>query len=229
MRTGEEKEERGMIGDEIAGSDENILTEHIVDALWGLWRSWRALSHPVRQGQITPEQYWILRLLHHHGPLRIKDIAKRTGTCSSSVTIAVKRLERDGVVRRRRDNEADERVVTVHLTEKGEELFRSWRQARRRALSEIFTPLDVQERRQLYTLLGKVSGWPETAGGTEGGRSKKSATGAAGSAGAIEAGKADGRNGSAGAKRPAGAGRVNGTAGADGADGANGAAGAGGA
>jgi len=156
-----------MSGDQITREEENILTEQIVDALWGIWRSWRALSHPVRQGQITPEQYWILRLLHHYGPLRIKDIAGRTGTGSSSVTIAVKRLERDGVVLRRRDNEADERVVTVHLTEKGQDLFRSWRQARRRALSEIFAPLNDRERRQLYTLLTRVNGRPGAGGAKE--------------------------------------------------------------
>ncbi len=178
----------------MARDDENILTEQIVDALWSLWRSWRANSHPVRQGQITPEQYWILHLLHRHGPLRIKDIAGRTGTGSSSVTIAVKRLERDGVVLRRRDNEADERVVTVHLTEKGQELFRSWRQERRRALSAIFAPLDDQERRQLYTLLAKVSGRPETGGGTEGGAQQKSATGADGADGG---GADEGADGSA--------------------------------
>ena len=223
-----------MIGDEMFGSNENVLPEQIVDAIWNLWRNWRALSHPVRQGQITPEQYWILHLLHRYGPLRIKDIAGRTGTGSSSVTIAVKRLERDGVVMRRRDNEEDERVVTVHLTEKGRELFRSWRQARRRALLEIFAPLDDQERRQLYTLLTRVGGRPETGGETENGAKLENTAGAVSLAEATGAGAAARATGPAGANGAAGTDRANRAAGADktgagaGADGASAAAGAGG-
>ncbi|WP_307402694.1 MarR family transcriptional regulator [Desulfofundulus luciae] len=75
-------------------NNEQLLTEKIADAIWQIWRCWRLTSHPVKQGKITPEQYWVLHILHRFGPQRIKDIAVRMGTGSSSVTITVKRLER---------------------------------------------------------------------------------------------------------------------------------------
>ncbi|MBE3586467.1 MarR family winged helix-turn-helix transcriptional regulator [Desulfofundulus thermocisternus] len=136
-------------------NNEQLLTEKIADALWQIWRYWRLTSHPVKQGKITPEQYWVLHILHRFGPQRIKDIAVRMGTGSSAVTIAVKRLERDGLVCRRRGTE-DERVVIVYLTEHGQAVFHAWRQERHRVLSALFEPLDGEERRQLYSLLEKV-------------------------------------------------------------------------
>jgi len=66
-----------------------LLTEKIADALWQIWRCWRLTSHPVKQGKITPEQYWVLHILHRFGPQRIKDIAVRIGTGSSSVTAII--------------------------------------------------------------------------------------------------------------------------------------------
>ncbi|AEG15737.1 transcriptional regulator, MarR family [Desulfofundulus kuznetsovii DSM 6115] len=136
-------------------NNEQLFTEKIADALWQIWRYWRLTSHPVKQGKITPEQYWVLHILHRFGPQRIKDIAVRVGTGSSAVTIAIKRLERDGLVCRRRGTE-DERVVTVHLTEHGQAVFHAWRQERHRVLSALFEPLDGEEKRLLYGLLEKV-------------------------------------------------------------------------
>ncbi|MGB9804025.1 MAG: MarR family winged helix-turn-helix transcriptional regulator [Desulfofundulus sp.] len=138
-------------------NNEILFTEQIADALWQIWRYWRLMSHPVKQGKITPEQYWVLHILHRFGPQRIKDIAARMGTGSSSVTITVKRLERDNLVCRKRGTE-DERVVTVHLTEHGQRVFHAWREERRQVLSALFEPLSGEERRQLYNLLEKVLG-----------------------------------------------------------------------
>ncbi|WP_151191940.1 MarR family winged helix-turn-helix transcriptional regulator [Desulfotomaculum copahuensis] len=136
-------------------NEEAVLTERIADALWQVWRGWRMLSHPVKQGKITPEQYWILHVLHRFGPQRIKDLAARMGTGSSAVTIAIKRLERDGLVCRQRGT-ADERVVTARLTDQGRTVFQAWRRERRVALSALFEPLDGDEKRRLYETLSKV-------------------------------------------------------------------------
>lgn len=138
-------------------SEKDALIERIADAIWQIWRGWRLVSHPVKQGKITPEQYWLLHILYRFGPQRIKDLAARIGIGSSPVTIAVKRLERDGLVRRERGT-ADERVVMVHLTEHGKALFHAWRQERRRVLAAFFEPLNEEERHQLYGLLEKVLG-----------------------------------------------------------------------
>lgn len=131
------------------------LNEKIADAIWQIWRGWKTVSHPVRQGKITPEQYWILFLLFKFGPQRVKDIATRLGASSSSVTIAVKRLEKGNLVTRTRDT-ADERVVTVSLSNYGQEVFGNWRQDRRQALSAFFNSLNPEEKILLHSLLDKV-------------------------------------------------------------------------
>lgn len=151
---------------------DGILAEKIADLVWQVWRAWRWRSHPVKQGKITPEQYWILHFLYHRGPQRVKDLASRLGVGSSTVTVAAKRMERNGLVGRQRDK-GDERTVTVHLTQQGHAVFCAWREERRRALSAFFEPLAPEEKRQLYHLLAKVSRGLEEGGpcGERGGRS----------------------------------------------------------
>ncbi len=48
-----------------------MTTEKLAEELLSLWRILRGLSHPVRHAEITPEQYWLLRLLSRAGPLSI--------------------------------------------------------------------------------------------------------------------------------------------------------------
>src|SRR4029077_17410780 len=124
--------------------------------IWEIWRTSRAASHPVRVGEVTPEQYWILRFLNFNGPQRVKDIASYIGTTASPVTISVKRLERKGLVKRER-NSKDERVVTVQLTQEGKERFEMWRLRRREATSGVFESLTQKEKSALLILLQKVS------------------------------------------------------------------------
>ena len=90
------------------------------------------------------------------GAQRITDIASHIGTTASPVTISVKRLERENLVKRERSTE-DERVVKVQLTKHGRDQFELWRLRRRKALSKIFDPLDENEKNSLLALLSKVA------------------------------------------------------------------------
>lgn len=133
-----------------------LVSEQIADSIWEIWRSSRNVSSPVSAGEVTPEQYWILRLLYLQGSQRIKDIATRIGTTPSPVTISIKRLERQNLLKRTRSNK-DERVVTVELTRFGRSQFESWRERRRRSLSKMFDALSEEEKTILFKLLSKVN------------------------------------------------------------------------
>jgi DNA-binding MarR family transcriptional regulator len=135
---------------------EESVSEKIADYIWEIWRTSKTASHPVRVGEVTPEQYWILRFLYNAGSQRVKDIASYIGTTPSPVTISVKRLERQNLVRRER-NSQDERVVTVHLTKQGKERFEIWRLRRRKAISRVFDSLNSTEKKSLLGLLQKVA------------------------------------------------------------------------
>jgi len=131
-----------------------LSSESISDLLMVLWQRWRSAS-PVKRGAITREQYWILRMLSERGEMKIKDLASAMGCTPGSASVAVKRLERTGLVRRER-GERDERVVTVTLAKRGAKKLDSWRGEQLAYMSALFEPLNVKEKRVLHDLLEKA-------------------------------------------------------------------------
>jgi len=136
-----------------------VSSQEIGDLLMVLWQRWRSAS-PVRKGAITREQYWILRMLSERGPMKIKDLASAIGCTAGSASVAVKRLEKAGLARRER-SEKDERIVTVILGKKGIRSLDAWSAEQLSAMTALFEPLSLEERRTLHALLGKAL----TAGG----------------------------------------------------------------
>src|SRR6516225_6669453 len=114
--------------------DEEIYmtTERLAEELITLWRLLRGLSHPVRRAEITPEQYWLLRLLSRAGSLSIGELATHLGITASSATSACKRLEKAGLLTRERQSD-DERIVRVALTTQGTAQIKAWGERKRQA------------------------------------------------------------------------------------------------
>src|SRR5689334_22826731 len=75
-----------------------MTTEKLAEDLLTLWRILRGLSHPVRRAEMTPEQYWLLRLLNRAGSLSVGELANELGITTSSATVACKRLEKAGLL-----------------------------------------------------------------------------------------------------------------------------------
>ena len=125
------------------------------DALLRLARVLRRHTNPVRRGELTQEQYWLLRQLGRRGPLKVGQLAAGLGLTPSSVTLACKRLERDGFVSRDRQAD-DERVVLVALTPHGRQQLADWRQRRHDEAALLLARLSPAEQDQLQHLLGRV-------------------------------------------------------------------------
>ncbi len=132
-----------------------MATEELAEDLIALWRLLRNLSHPVRQAEITPEQYWLLRLLNRNGPLSISELANWLDIAISSATISCKRLEKAGLLTRERQSD-DERVVRVTLTAAGLARIEAWGQRKREALTRMLNVLDAQEQQMLQSLIERV-------------------------------------------------------------------------
>ena len=132
-----------------------MTTEQLAEELLSLWRLLRGLSHPVRRAEMTPEQYWLLRLLSHSGPLSIGELAGKLGIATSSATSACKRLEKAGLLTRERQV-ADERIVHVALTEQGATQIAAWRQRKREALTLMLSVLDEHEQQEFQRMLRRV-------------------------------------------------------------------------
>ena len=132
-----------------------MTSDRLVDDVLALYHLIRRTSHPVHRAEMTPEQYWLLRLVNRSGALSIGELAEALGVTGSSVTTACKRLEKAGLVTRERQAD-DERMVRVVLTVQGLARIESWQQQRRELLTQLLAPLDQDEQRTLQHLLERV-------------------------------------------------------------------------
>lgn len=132
-----------------------MATERLAEELLTLWRILRGLSHPVRRAEITPEQYWLLRLLSRAGSLTIGELASRLDITTSSATVACKRLEKAGLLTRERQAD-DERIVRVALTAQGNARIMAWSERKRQALMRLLSVLDEREQAEFQQMLERV-------------------------------------------------------------------------
>jgi len=70
---------------------------------------------------ITYPQYLVLMILWEEDGMPVNDIAKKLILNTNTITPLLKRMEQQGIIRRRRSGK-DERMVIVHLTKKGKQL-----------------------------------------------------------------------------------------------------------
>ena len=132
-----------------------MTSEHLVDDMLALYHLIRRASHPVHRAEMTPEQYWLLRLLRRKGALSISELAEELGVTGSSITTACKRLEKAGLVMRERQSD-DERMVKVTLTEQGNARVEAWQEQRRELLAHLLAPLAQDEQDALQRLLERI-------------------------------------------------------------------------
>ena len=97
----------------------------------------------------------VLEVLVRKGAQPVNAIGEKVLLTSGSITTAVQRLEKKGLVRRERSAE-DARVVLVQLTEDGRNLTDTSFEAHSTNLDQLFDTLDETEREQFAALMRKV-------------------------------------------------------------------------
>lgn len=128
--------------------------------LWTVFaKAHRAISAHVedsvaRHG-LCLSDFMALEALLHKGPLTVGEIGARVLLTSGSMTAAVDRLEKMGLVRRV-FSEEDRRARVIHLTPKGRRLMERVFEAHSRDLEALMGALDARERTDLYSLLKKL-------------------------------------------------------------------------
>jgi DNA-binding MarR family transcriptional regulator len=132
-----------------------MAMDHLVDDILALYHLIRRTSHPVHRAEITPEQYWLLRILRRKDALSVGELAEMLGVTGSSVTTACKRLEKAGLVTRERQSN-DERMVCVTLTTQGHERVEAWRLRRRDIVAQWLIALESDEQEMLQHLLERL-------------------------------------------------------------------------
>ena len=107
------------------------------------------------QGFATLSDYAVLEVLLHKGSLPVNAIGEKVLLTSGSMTTAVQRLEKKGLVVRER-SEGDARVVLVHLTNEGMSLIQEAFTVHAEDLDELFIEFSEDERIQFAGLMRKL-------------------------------------------------------------------------
>ena len=135
---------------------ENVSGSHVFTLLTRSTRSVR--EHVARYLATLPlceSDFAAMEALLHKGPLPVNEIGRKVLLESGSVTTAVDRLERRGLVVRR-DAPSDRRVRLVHLTDAGRTLIeRAFRQ-QAAVLDHAVGTLNEDERTVLIGLLRRL-------------------------------------------------------------------------
>jgi MarR family 2-MHQ and catechol resistance regulon transcriptional repressor len=104
---------------------------------------------------LTPSQFAALEALYHLGSMTQGEISSKVLKSGSNMTIVIDNLEREGLVRRKRD-ENDRRVINIHITEAGREKIGAVLPGHIAALVEEFSVLTADEQEMLGKLCKKL-------------------------------------------------------------------------
>ena len=112
-------------------------------------------SNYITTGKLTAPQFWALEWLHRNGTCHMHQLVEAQKSKSSTATVLVDRLSRLGLVTRKRDKK-DRRVVHVALTAKGQRILDDIHKQRIKGITELFRPLNAEERGLYLTLIEKL-------------------------------------------------------------------------
>jgi MarR family 2-MHQ and catechol resistance regulon transcriptional repressor len=124
-----------------------------------LSRCYRAVSQTaersVADAGLGLSDFAALEALLHKGPLTITEIQAKVPLASGSMTAAVDRLERKGLVIRRA-TPSDRRAKVLELTSEGKRVVEAAFRRHAAELEAAMAILNGTEKRQLYSLLKKL-------------------------------------------------------------------------
>lgn len=122
-------------------------------------RSHRALTllaeESITKAGLCLTDFAALEALLHKGPLTISEIQDKVLLASGSMTAAVDRLEKLGLVVRK-SSPSDRRARVVELTPKGTRLAASCFEQHAKDLEALFSALSDTEKEQIYRSLKKL-------------------------------------------------------------------------
>jgi DNA-binding MarR family transcriptional regulator len=138
------------------GTDETGGDETLADAFLSVTRKLRETSQEtLAPWDINPSQFRALRVLNHHGAIRLSDLSGRLHIAPRSATEVVDALETRGLVERRPDP-GDRRATLVDLTGQGTGVLAAIRAARGTEAERVFDRLSPADRDHLARILREL-------------------------------------------------------------------------
>ena len=131
--------------------------ELLLDQLGQLLRQLTRLAGGADDGPpMTASQRIALIELGQDGPLRLNDLARRMGTSAPTASRSVDALEALGLVARAPEA-GDRRALSIDLTDRGRALLQERLSRAARAFRPASATLSAAERRELLTLLSRMT------------------------------------------------------------------------
>ncbi len=112
-------------------------------------------SHNLSQGRFTVLMQLLDKIENRPISRTPAELAERAGVARATMTGLIDTLERDGLVTRKPDP-VDRRMMSVHLTARGEETLRAVLPGHFQNMARLMSPLSEPERKTLVRLLTKV-------------------------------------------------------------------------
>ncbi len=117
----------------------------------------RALEARLVEHDLTATQYVVLVRMWEEEGTSISELGERLFLDNPTLTGIVDRMERDGLLQRRRDDE-DRRVVKVYLTAKGKSLKKEIEHFAEETDKLAWDGFTESQKRELYNLHEKILG-----------------------------------------------------------------------
>src|SRR5437773_10370399 len=111
-------------------------------------------AESIKRTELGDSDFRVLEVLLHKGPLPVNTIGPKVWLTPGSISVAVDRLEKRALVKRK--NTDDRRVRLVELTAKGRALITKTFREHSAAMEESAGVLSKQERLMLLRLLKKL-------------------------------------------------------------------------
>ena len=112
-------------------------------------------AESIEQTKLGDSDFRVLEVLLHKGPLPVNTLGPKVWLTPGSISVAVDRLVRKGLVLRK-DHPRDRRVRRVELTAKGKALITRGFREHAAAMEALVSVLSKNERLTLLQLLKKL-------------------------------------------------------------------------
>src|SRR6266446_4503922 len=109
----------------------------------------------IKRAELGDSDFRVLEVLLHKGPLPVNTIGPKVWLTPGSISVAVERLVKKGLVSRK-DRAGDRRVRQVELTAKGRALITLGFREHAAAMEDAVSVLSKRERLTLLRLLKKL-------------------------------------------------------------------------
>ena len=146
-------------------------TPEVIHTWLVMLRAFQSIRHlvlpPLLKDGLGESDFRVLEVLLHKGPMPVNSLGPRVDLNAGSVSVAVDRLYKRGLVSRE-ESESDRRVRTVSLTEKGRRVFAPIFRQHAARIKRAFRDISPEEQRELEEVLRRIGRRAEELGEQEG-------------------------------------------------------------